>query len=263
MTTFEANEETAVRARTAAEDLLEAGDAAIADGLRAPRENYKMVIGSYGWWRLVNRSSRAVLALIDQGFSAPEVAPLIRNIFNHAYALNWLIDNGEDAVDAVAAEGIASNEKLYKKLKETGWAIADQFGNQLAQRTTEPARTPTERTRHKQLRHEIQNVHDMLDRYGSADLYPVYSQLSSLCHTSTATAMAYLAQQDDGSAQIRPAAIDLGPAHVIQLAVALIQAGHVFSPLLEGDPLRPALSKAIAYLGLEGVQLLPTRTKGI
>ncbi|MFJ5156335.1 DUF5677 domain-containing protein [Streptomyces sp. NPDC088353] len=261
MTTFEANDETAVRARTAAEDLLEAGDAAIADGLRAPEANYKMVVGSYGWWRLVNRSSRAVLVLVDQGFSAPEVAPLIRNIFNHAYALNWLIDNGEDAVDAVASEGAASNEKLHKMLKETGWAIADQFGTQGAQQQPEPARTPTEQARHKQLRHEIHNLRDLLDRYGSADLYPVYSHLSSLCHTSVATAMAYLAQRDDGSVQIRPTAVDLGPAHVIQLAIALIQAGHVFSPLLDGDPLRPALNKAIAHLGLEGVQLLPTRTK--
>ncbi|MDX3589093.1 DUF5677 domain-containing protein [Streptomyces europaeiscabiei] len=261
MTPFVVNDETADRARSVADDLVSAGDTVIADGLRAPARNYKMVVGAYGWWRLVNRTSRAVLALVDEGFSAPEVAPLMRNIFNHAYALNWLIDNGEPAVDAVLSAGAASREQLYKKLKATGWAIADEYKDLMSQQAPEPVRTPDQETLHKKLVHEIGNVHDMLDRYGSSDLYPVYSHLSSLSHTSVDTASAYLAQADDGSAQIRPSAVDLGPADVIQLAIALIQVGHVFSPLLDGDPLRSTVDRAIADLGLENVQLLPIRTK--
>lgn len=185
----------------------------------------------------------------------------MRNIFNHAYALNWLIDNGEPAVDAVISAGAASREQLYKKLKATGWKIADEYKDLMAQQTPEPARTPAKEALHKKLVHEIGNVHDMLDRYGSAELYPVYSHLSSLSHTSVNTASAYLAQDDDERVQVRPTAIDLGPADVIQLAIALLQAGHVFSPLVEDDPLRPAVDKAITDLGLQGVQFLPTRTK--
>ncbi|MER6375916.1 DUF5677 domain-containing protein [Streptomyces mirabilis] len=261
MAPLNADDATATLARTVAEDLIAAGDAVVVNGLTFPAQNYKLVVGSYGWWRLVNRSSRAALLLIDQGFSSPEIAPLMRNVFNHAYALNWLVDNGEAAVDAVISAGAAAHEKLLKKLKDTGWAIAAEYDQALAQQAPEPARTPAEQALHEKLLHELGNVHDMLDRYGSAELYPVYSHLSSLSHTSVATASAYLAQLDDGTVQIRPTATDLGPADVIQLAIALIQAGHVFSPLIDGDPLRPAVDKAIADLGLQGVQLLPTRTK--
>ncbi|MCZ1000734.1 hypothetical protein O1M63_26190 [Streptomyces mirabilis] len=168
-----------------AEDLIAAGDAVVVNGLTFPAQNYKLVVGSYGWWRLVNRSSRAALLLIDQGFSSPEIAPLMRNVFNHAYALNWLVDNGEAAVDAVISAGAAAHEKLLKKLKDTGWAIAAEYDQALAQQAPEPARTPAEQALHEKLLHELGNVHDMLDRYGSAELYPVYSHLSSLSHTST------------------------------------------------------------------------------
>ncbi|MFF4787923.1 DUF5677 domain-containing protein [Streptomyces griseorubiginosus] len=258
---LKADDATAALARTVAEELIEAGDGVVADGLSLPAQNYKLVVGCYGWWRLVNRTCRAVLLLIDQGFSSPEVAPLMRNIFNHAYALNWLIDNGEPAVDAVISAGATAHEKLLQKLKDTGWAIAAEYEQALTQQAPPPARTPAEQALHAKLVHELGNVHDMLERYGSAELYPVYSHLSSLSHTSVATASAYLEQLDNGDVQIRPSATDLGPADVIQLAIALIQAGHVFSPLLDSDPLRPALDKAIADLGLQGVQLLPTRTK--
>ncbi|TKA00111.1 DUF5677 domain-containing protein [Actinacidiphila oryziradicis] len=261
MSTFTVTDETAARARGAAEHLIEAGDQAIAEGLKFPQANYKVVLGAYGWWRLVNRASLGVLTLIDRGFTAPEVAPLMRNIFNHAYALNWLVDNGEAAVDAVMSAGATSREKLLKKLERTGWAIAAQYGQTLDQQAAEPTRTAAEQSLHDKLVHEIGHVHDLLDRYGVPDLYPVYSHLSSLSHTSVDTASAYLAELDDGTVQIRATAADLGPADVFQLAISLIQAGRVFSPLLDGDPLKAALDTAISDIGVDTQSLLPRRVK--
>lgn len=78
MAPFTVNDATATRARLVADELISAGDTMIANGLRAPAENYKMVVGAYGWWRLVNRTSRAVLVLVDQGFSAPECLFLMK-----------------------------------------------------------------------------------------------------------------------------------------------------------------------------------------
>jgi hypothetical protein len=101
----------------------------------------------------------------------------------------------------------------------------------------------------------------MLDRYDVADIYPVYSHLSSLSHTTIKTASAYVEQVADGSLQIRQHAPDLGHADVIQLTLALLQAATVISPLIDGDPLRPSTDQALADLGLQNVQLLPARIK--
>jgi hypothetical protein len=201
--------------------------------------------------------------LVDNGYTAPEVAPLMRNIFNHAYAINWLVDNGEAAVDAMISAGADEREKLQGWLDRTGWAIAAQYRAEIDAYTAanpEPVRDAAAEALHKRLKNELGNVAIMLERYGSAGVYPVYKHLSGLSHTSVQTASAYLAQDASGDVQIRSVAVDLGYADVIQLTLALLQAAHVFSPLLDGDPLRPAVDQALADLGLEGFQLVPTRT---
>ncbi|PZH09157.1 hypothetical protein C1I97_15195 [Streptomyces sp. NTH33] len=264
MTELADDKETAERARAAASLLLEAGDRLVASHLSLPVENYKVVLGVYSWWRLVNRTSAAVLLLVDNGYTAPEVAPLMRNIFNHAYAINWLVDNGEAAVDALASVGADEREKLQGWLDRTGWPIAAQYRAEIDAYTAanpEPVRDAAAEALHKRLKDELGNVATMLKRYGSADVYPVYKHLSGMSHTSVQTASAYLAQDaSSGDVQVRSAAVDLGYVYVIQLTIALLQAAHVFSPLLDGDPLRPAVDQAIADLGLEGLQVVPTRT---
>jgi hypothetical protein len=101
----------------------------------------------------------------------------------------------------------------------------------------------------------------MLDRYGSADVYPLYSDLPGLSHTSVQTASAYLEWTDDATPQIRRDAPGLGPAAVTQLAIALLQAAHVMSPLLACDPLRASIDQALTDLGLQGVQLFRNRVR--
>lgn len=264
MTELTDDEKTAERARAAASLLLDAGDGLVASPLSFPVENYKVVLGVYSWWRLVNRTASAVLLLLDNGYTAPEVAPLMRNVFNHAYAINWLVDNGEAAVDALISVGADEREKLQGWLDRTGWSIAAKYRAEIDAYTAanpEPARDAAAEALHKRLKDELGNVAIMLERYGSADIYPVYKHLSGLSHTSIQTSSAYLVQDDNsGNVQIRAVAVDLGYADVIQLAIALLQAAHVFSPLLDGDPLRPAVDQALAKLGLEGLQLVPTRT---
>jgi hypothetical protein len=49
MSTFVADDDTAARARVAAVALLDAGDSAVAEGLKLPVENYRIVSGAYGW----------------------------------------------------------------------------------------------------------------------------------------------------------------------------------------------------------------------
>ncbi|MER7684853.1 DUF5677 domain-containing protein [Streptomyces sp. NPDC097610] len=264
MTNLTNDEQGADLARATAASLLKAAEEAIATGVRVPADKKRVFGPAYSWWRLICRTAEAVLLLTKQGFTV-EVAPMVRNILNHAYAIHWLVDNGDAAVDALVARGGDEREKLAKKLEETGWPAAAEFRAAMdqaaAQQAAPPARTPAEQALHDKLKHELKNFYDLLDRYDVAEIYPVYSHLSSLSHTTLSTASAYVEQVADGSLQIRPNAVDLGHADIIQLAVALLQASTVVSPLIESDPLRPSIDQALADLGLQSTQLLPVRVK--
>ncbi|MFG2947558.1 DUF5677 domain-containing protein [Streptomyces adustus] len=263
MTNLTNDQKSADLARSTAAALLKAADAAIVNGVSVPVAKERVFGPVYSWWRLVCRTSEAILLLTERGFTV-EVAPLVRNVLNHAYAINWLVDNGDPAVDALVARGDEDREKLCKKLEETGWSNAAEFRAAVDKATAQqvPAvRTPDEQKLHNKLKHELGNVFDMLDRYDVADVYPVYSHLSSLSHTSIATASAYVEQMSDGSLQIRQEAAGLGHADIIQLALALLQTATVVSPLIDGDPLRVSIDQAAADLGLENTQLLPVRVK--
>lgn len=258
------DQKTGELARATATSLLKAAESVVATGLSVPAAKVRVLGPVYSWWRLTCRTAEAALLLTEQGFTI-EAAPLVRNVFNHAYAINWLVDNGDAAVDALVARGDDEREKLCEKLEKTGWPDAAELRAALdlaaAQRSALPARTASEQELHRKLKHELKNFYDMLERYDVAEVYPVYSHLSSLSHTTVATASAYVEPMDDGTLQVRQNAAKLGDADVIQLAVALLQAAGAVSPLIEGDPLRPSIDQALADLGLENIQLLPTRVR--
>ena len=263
MTHLEDDRAAAYLARKVAARLLAAAEDAIAGGVDVLAERMKVFPAAYGWWRLIYRSADAVLLLIERGFTV-EAAPVLRNVLNHAYALHWLVDNGEPAVDALAAAGIEDAEKMCKRLDQTGWPIAAEYRRLLDERKARmdpSAQAAAGGELVRKLKHEISNVYDMLDSYGSADVYPVYSHLSSLSHTSVETASAYLEWTGDATPQIRRDADGLGPAAVTHLAIALLQAAHVMSPILAGDPLRASIDQALTDLGLQGAQLFRSRVR--
>lgn len=258
---LEPDEKTAAQARVTASRLIEATDAVIARGLEVRVEDRRVFEGVYSWWRLVNRSSAAVLLLTENGFTSPEVAPLMRNILNHAYAIHWLVDNREPAIDAVISYGYGEQDRMAGWLERTGWEIAAQYRAQITARDPEPTRTEGEHARHKKLVGEIKNVADLLMAYDLSDVYPVYAHLSGLSHTSIGTASAYLNRREDGSIEYLQVADSLGAAALIHLVVALIQAGLAVSPLLVGNPIGATLDNAISDLGMQDTQFLPARTK--
>ncbi|MFE5797794.1 DUF5677 domain-containing protein [Streptomyces sp. NPDC056503] len=252
---------TANIARSASHSLIKAAEAAVTDGVIIPADR-EIVFGPlYSWWRLVCRTSELVLLAEERGFTS-ETGPLVRNVFNHTYAMQWLVDNGELAVYALLEVGDEVAEKLCKKMEDTGWvnaakyrALRDEAGKAPRSDYSEAERAQIDR-----FKHELGNVHDLLDGYGSADLYPVYSHLSSLSHTSDLTAKLYLEWPvGTTTPQIRLRAPESGDAFVIHTALALLQTASIVSPLIEGDPMQKAIGQAAADLGLEGAQLLPER----
>lgn len=252
--------------RAVAARLLEAANATIADGVRVPSENALIFSAVYSWWWLVCRTSRLVLRATEPGEEfgyTSEVAPLVRNVFNHAFAIHWLVDAGEPEVEALVVKGDEDRRKLIERMADKDWPDADNALKDLERYEAQHpprARTQPEQRVFKKLRHEIGEFYSMLECYGSDDLYPLYSHLSALLHTSIDTANLYLQPMPDGSYKLRTTAVGIGHAYVIHMAIALLQAAEVVSPLVDGDPMRSAIEQATADLRVEG-DLLPRRIK--
>lgn len=262
MTDLEADQAAAAVARDVAARLLVASKEAVADGAEVSAQYVGIFPTAYGWWRFICRSAEAALLLGTHGFTV-EAAPVVRNVVNHAYALYWLVDNGPLAVDALIAKDREGAEKMCKNLEQAGWPAAAEYRRLLEERDAQhaPARSAADEELLRKLKHELGNVYDMLDRYASAEVYLVYSHLSGMSHTSIETANAYLEWTGGGTFQIRDEAADPGPAATVQLAVALLQAASVMSPLLTGNPLQASIDAAAANLGLQGTALFHDRVR--
>jgi hypothetical protein len=113
-------------AREVAARLLIASKDATAHGVDVPAGKVKTFAAAYSWWRFICRSAEAVLLLGERGFTI-EASPVLRNVVNHAYALNWLVDNGDPTIHALMAESIDEAEKLCRKLERFGWPAAAEY----------------------------------------------------------------------------------------------------------------------------------------
>lgn len=260
---FADDQETEDLARAVARRLLDAADGAVGASVRVLEENRDVFLIAYGWFKTVCRTARLVLkaTLPPDGYTI-EVAPLVRNVFNFAFALHWLVDNGVPAAAAVEAKAGKERRKAIERMVETGWpnaAEALERLNEYEAELPEPSRTEEEAKKHKDLMEELRNVLAMFKEYGSEDLYPVYSHLSGLSHPSLEVSYEYLEPQPGGNWSIRSAPVGIGHAYLIQMAISLLQAAAVVSPLIDGDPMRAAIDRAVADLALEGESLLPLR----
>jgi Family of unknown function (DUF5677) len=262
VTDLDADQVAAAVAREVAARLLAASREAVTGGADVYPQHVGIFPTAYGWWRFICRSAEAALLLGEHGFMV-EAAPVVRNVVNHAYALHWLVDNGPLAVDALIAKDREGREKMCKNLEQASWPDAAEYRRLLEERNAQPApaRSDADEELLRKLKHELGNVYDMLDRYASAEVYLIYSHLSGMSHTSINTANAYLEWAGGGTFQIRDEPADPGPAATVQLAVALLQAASVMSPLLGGNPLQAHIDEAAADLGLQGAALFHDRVR--
>ena len=247
-------------ARDVAARLIAASKDAIAQGIDVPADKVKTFAAAYSWWRFICRSSEAALLLSEQGFTI-EASPVLRNVVNHAYALNWLVDNGDPAILALMAESYDETEKLCRKLERFEWSAAAEYRRVLEERKSQAAIAleHADQGLHRKLKQEAHNFYDMLDHYASANVYPVYSHLSSMSHTSIETANAYLYWRDDGTFQLRETAEDPGDAATFQVAFSLLQAAVAIGRLMDGEPMRANIDSALAALGLQEAGLFRER----
>ncbi|WP_328708670.1 DUF5677 domain-containing protein [Microbispora hainanensis] len=259
---FNNNKRTAKRARVLGEKLVAAGERIGQSGsIEVLAEHQQVFYTLFGWWRLVNRSARVFWLLNDQGFTV-ETAPNVRSILEHTYSMMWLNDGGPIALVALAARAQEERSKMVGDLERTGWEVAQELDGNVPPTLTVPVEGDPEYKQFTKLRGEVRTFGNLLAAYGRSDIYPVYRYLTNYAHARIASAEAYIDDDGAGTLSLRDVAKFTGYADVIATTLFLIQAGHVISPLIKGDPLRRDLERVANDVGMGAPELLrDTRTK--
>jgi hypothetical protein len=192
---------------------------------------------AYGWWAFITRSSQAVLTLRRSGLEH-EGSPIVRSIVQHALVLQWLVEVGDAAIDAVNEYGDDNTRLLLQTMQQANWPPIPGFNITAQPRPRVP----------NPLVSKIKNFEELCVLYNARRLYVTFRLLSTYVHPTSIGAMTYV-DQPSGTLADR-ATGPTGP-NVVQTAMCLIQSGRVINQLLQGDPLRSALTEAEAALGVQ------------
>ncbi|MDI3407667.1 DUF5677 domain-containing protein [Streptomyces cavernicola] len=242
---FGPNEQCLRRTRRIVPMILAAAEETVENGVEVAVADMPMMPMLMGWWQFTNRTAAALTRLYDDGFSV-EAAPLMRNLIGHAYAMNWLVDNGWPALRAIRAYSEEHRRKLAANIDAT-WNLTEP--------TPEIPATPLEFTDgadeklHRKLMGELTNFDTLVKAYGTPEIYPVYRHHSAFCHTTAATASAFVVEEED---RLYFTTTPEGETVVEQIwiPVALLQAASAVSPYIKGHPMKRTIQKAMSDLGL-------------
>lgn len=203
-----------------------------------PTTTQRVFLLAYGWFASIARTSE-LIALAHKNGLRHECAASSRLVLQHTLALQWLIEGGESAADAVDADGERRAHDLEKELTETGWPIRAEF---TMQHPTKPAKGGA-------LEHQIDNFKAMCAVYRGGDqLYVPYRLQSGYAHPSYVGAMAYLVREEG---ELSPTAVTDTYAYLLDTTRCLIQAGHAFATLFVDNHLANEVAKAEKTLGAE------------
>jgi hypothetical protein len=240
------DEHSAARAEEAVAMLVAAfEELAAAGSVRVLPGATRVFTAAFGWWAGITRSSQAVLALRRSGLEH-EAAPIVRSIVQHSLVLQWMVEVGDAAIDAVAEYGDNNTRLLLDTLAQADWPLPDGLD----------ASVPPRPAVANPLVSKVKNFEELCIRYGARQLYVTFRLLSAYAHPTATGAMAYV---DHASGT--PASRSTAPthAHILQTALCLVQATHVINSLLEGGVLDEVLARIDR---LFGEQIRPWPTPG-
>jgi len=243
-----ADEATAGRAESAIEVMASAlENLRSAGSVQVVHGRDRVFLLAYGWWAFIVRSSEAVVVLrrADLGH---EASPVVRGILQHGIILQWVVDTGDSAVDAVAEYGDDNIRKLLNTMTEAKWPLIEGLTMAAAPAPAVP----------NPLVHKIEDFSQLCVAYDARQLYVPFRLLSAYVHPTMVGARAYI---DETAVELSPIALTDDSPLVIQAAMCLIQAAKVFNKLLVGNPLGSAIAEAEDRLGTEVALWTPKKRK--
>lgn len=236
---FADDEATAARAAKAIHILTDALDALYAAGsvTRAPDASPRVVPIAYGWLAATLRHAQLVALGHEHGLRH-ETSSTARVVLQHAMAVQWLIEGGDAAVDALEADGHRRAFDLIKELKDTNWAIPPEL-------TMNPTVRPPKKGA---LEEQIDNFKAMCQVYDNGQQsYVPFRVQSANTHPSYVGAMAYLVPE---TGELSAEAVTDSNAYLLDSARCAIQAVKAFAPLFADTTLTTAAQQAEEAFGI-------------
>jgi hypothetical protein len=167
--------------------------------LSTPAQNRRAALVGYGWWVRVVRSAGAVAVLPRFGF-AHEAGGLVRTVLHHAAALCWLVNEPEQALQALGYEDALRRHKIAKGARDRGWDLG----------TTEDFPKPDQKPPGVVYLNEVEKL---CDHVRLRNFYIPYRAESGYFHPSLTSAFAYVDEVDGAlvlSNTPRTSDVDLG-----------------------------------------------------
>lgn len=250
---FGANRQCARRVDTVLPSFLDSTNEVLSGEVTTLEEHREIFPLLMGWWLLTRSTAAAMIHLYRQGFTV-EVKPLARNLFAHAFAMCWLVDNGPAAVQAVHAHLSKQAQSFTNNLVAIKYSLPDT-----PTAVTPPVFETSEARRwHAKLVDEIKYFAKMVDAYNVPMAYPLYRMHSAYAHTSAQTANAFITVGADGRVGFTAEATEDTLTDQVYMAVSVFTAAQAIGPTISGEPMKKPLERAMHDLGISG-DLRPRR----
>lgn len=231
---------TAARATKAIGILIDALNSLEAAGSvnRAADASPRVFPIAYGWFVATLRHAQLVALGHEHGLFH-ETSATARVVLQHAMAVQWVIEGGDAAVDAVEADGHRRAYDLGKELKDTGWDIPAALT--MLPTTKPPAKSGA-------LEEQVENFKAMCQLYDNGQTsYVPFRLQSANTHPSYVGAMAYLVAE---TAELSATAVTDSYAFLVDSARCAIQATKAFAALLADTDLDDATEQAEEAFGV-------------
>lgn len=230
--------------RQAIQEMLDLFDALPQVSVKS--RNVRLVQVAHGWANQIYRFARAILVLSDSGFEH-EARVIVRSMLEYTITLHWLIEVGDDGVDAVMAEHQRSLRNASEKA-DPGLEMPKDIIRQVLDFEV-PAVTEQE---------TLRRFEQVCEELGiEQNLYIVYRVECSIAHPTFAAASEYLVERPD---ELTPAFVTKPSDETAVIALAahcLVWAGRSLDSLLKDRPLREPLQKIARRI--ESARALPHR----
>ena len=205
---------------------------------RTPKATARVFPLAYGWFAAIVRNGQ-LIALAHENGLRHECASSARLVLQHTLALQWLIEGGDPAVDAVEADGHRRAFDLVKELADTGWPLPEGF-------TLQPGARPAQSGA---LEEQFGNFKAMCSLYAGGDQqYVPFRVQSGNAHPSYIGAMSYVVPE---TGELSATAVTDSYVYLVDTVRCVILAGHAFAPLLTDTSLADAVGRAETALGIE------------
>lgn len=169
---FSDDEATAQRAEKVIEQLASSLDLMSAKGsVQVHPGKGRVFVAAYGWWAFITRSSQAVLTLRRAGLEH-EASPIVRAILQHGLVLQWLVDIGDSAVDAVKVYGDDNVRLLLKTMQDANWPAVPGLNLNPPPRPATP----------NPLVRKLKNFEELCVAYNALQLYVPFRLMSAYVH---------------------------------------------------------------------------------